>query len=345
MTIEDDRIKAIIDRKYINITFNSKSLNREQKTKINNYSNKNIYLLDNYYYNKLEIKYEIELLEKLKSIIISHNNDDNNRIDLYLFKVLINILFDVKYDLKTIIKKNYSINIIINQIELKIKEEKLILENLLLSFHKNNSELNERFNDLNKLDREILKKLLNNNHYFIYIREYLIKLLNSILILVNTYIILIINYGLIRFQENDKKILFTIFLDLELKNAINLFENVKESIIDNNDYNKNLKIQKRYYYNLINSLNKNNNNIQSYLINIINDNDDRNDNEIIKKYYKIIENDIKETEKLLKLKNKKKNNNYINFFKIINFRKKKIKEVSNSDILLNERNQNGICDI
>lgn len=354
MTIEDDRIKAIIDKKNINITFNSKSLNREQKTKINNYINRNIYLLDNYYYNKLEIKYEIELLEKLKSIIISYNNDDINRIDLYLLKILIKILFDVKYDLKTIIKKNYSINIIINEIELKIKEEKIILENLLLSFHKNNEELKSRLEDLNKINREILKNLLNNHHYFIYIREYLIKLLNSSLILINTYIIIIINYGLIRFEENEIKRNYINFLDLELKNAINLFENVKESIIDKNDYNKNLKNQKRYYYNLINSLNKNNNNIQSYLINIINNDDERNkneyrnDNDNIKNYYyKIIENDIKDARKLLDFKRKKKNrrNNYINIFKIINFRKKKIKEVSNSQKLLNERNQIGINDI
>lgn len=343
MRIEDDGIKAIIDRKNINITFNSKSLNREQKTKINNYINRNIYLLDNYYYNKLEIKYEIELLEKLKSIIISHNNDDTNRIDIYLLKILINILFDIKNDLKTIVKKNYSINIIINEIQLKVKEEKLILENLLLLLHKNNEEFKSRLEDLNKISRKILKILLNENHYFIYIRECLIKLLNSSLLLIHTFLIIIINYGLIRFQENDRKILFTFFLELELKNAINLFENVKESIIDNNDYNRNLKIQKRYYYNLLNSINKNNN-IQSYLFDDnINDNDINND---IKSYYKIIENDIKEAGKL-KLKKRKKNkgNNYMNLFKIINFRKKKNKELSNTQKLLNERNQNGICDI
>lgn len=342
MTIEDDRIKAIIDRKNINITFNSKSLNREQKTKINNYINRNIYLLDNYYYNKLEIKYEIELLEKLKSIIISYNNDDINRIDLYLLKILIKILFDVKYDLKTIIKKNYSINIIINEIELKIKEEKIILENLLLSFHKNNEELKSRLEDLNKINREILKNLLNNHHYFIYIREYLIKLLNSSLILINTYIIIIINYGLIRFEEFLIKMKYINFLDLELKNAINLFENVKESIIDKNDYNKNLKIQKRYYYNLINSINKNNN-IKSYLFD---DNHNDNDKDELKnKYYKIIENDIKTSEKMFKFNNyrkKTKKISYMNIFKIINFRKKKIKEVSNSQKLLNERNQMNI---
>ena len=344
MRIEDDGIKAIIDRKNINITFNSKSLNKEQKTKINDYNNRNIYLLDNYYYNKLEIKYEIEILEKLKSIIISHNNDDNNRIDLYLLKILINLLFDIKNDLKTIIKKNYSINIIINEIQLKVKEEKLILENLLLLLHKNNEEFKSRLEDLNKISRNKLKTLLNENHYFIYIRECLIKLLNSSLVLIHTFLIIIINYGLIRFQENDRKILFTIFLELELKNAINLFENVKESIIDNNDYNRNLKIQKRYYYNLLNSINKNNN-IQSYLFD--DNNNDINNDDNIKSYYKIIENDIKEAGKLLKLKKRKKNkgNNYMNLFKIINFRKKKNKELSNTQKLLNERNQNGINDI
>ena len=37
---------------------------------------------------------------------------------------------------------------------------------------------------------------------------------------------------------NEIKRNYINFLDLELKNAINLFENVKESIIDKNDYNK-----------------------------------------------------------------------------------------------------------
>lgn len=344
MTIEDDRIKDIIDKKNINITFNSKSLNREQKSKINNYINRNIYLLDNYYYNKLEIKYEIELLEKLKSIIISHNNDDTNRIDLYLFKILIKILFDTKYDLKTIIKKNYSINIIINEIELKIKDEKILLENLLLSFHKNNEEFKSRVEDLNKIDREGLKNLLNNSHYFIYIRECLIKLINSSLILIHTYIIIIINYGLIRFKENEIKRNYINFLDLELKNAINLFENVKESIIDNNDYNKNLKIQKRYYYNLLNSINKNNS-IKSYLFDDNHNDNDNDKDELKNKYYKIIENDIKTSEKMFKFKNyrkKTKKISYINIFKIINFRKKEIKELSNTQKLLNERKQMNI---
>ena len=318
MRIEDDIIKDIIDAKNISLCFNSKSLNREQKILINDYSNRNIYLLNNYYYNKLEVKYEIEIFEKLNSIIIiNSNNDDNNRLDLYLFKILINLLYDVKNDLKTIIKKNYSINIIINEIELKIKEEKTILEKILSSLHKNNMELKTRFEDLNKINRQILKNLLNNHQYFIYIREYLIKLINSTLILIHTFIIIIINYGLIRYEENEIKNNYILFLNLELKNSINLFENIKESIIDKNDYNKNLKNQKRYYYNLINSLNKNNNNIKSYFMNIDND-------EIIKNYYKIINNDIKEAEKLLKFKRKKKNNNYMNIFKIISFRKKKL---------------------
>lgn len=344
MRIGDDGIKEIIDRKNINIIVNCKTLNKEQKIKINDYNNRNNYLLENYYYNKLEIKYEVELLEKLKSIIITSNNDNNNRIDLYLFKVLINLLYDIKNDLKTIVKKNYSINIIINEIQLKVKEEKLILENLLLLLHKNNEEFKSRLEDLNKISRNKLKILLNENHYFIYIRECLIKLLNASMILIYTFIIIIINYGLIRFQENDKKILFTIFLELELKNAINLFENVKESIIDNNDYNKNLKIQKRYYYNLLNSINKNNN-IKNYLLNI-NENDNENF-KIIDKFYLIISNDIKIAKNLLSIKKNKKNNkiNYINIFKIINFRKKKIKELSNTQKLLNERTKNGISDI
>ena len=226
-----------------------------------------------------------------------------------------------------------------------MKEEKLILENLLLLLHKNNEEFKSRLEDLNKISRNKLKILLNENHYFIYIRECLIKLLNSSMILIYTFIIIIINYGLIRFQENDKKILYTIFLELELKNAINLFENVKESIIDNNDYNKNLKIQKRYYYNLLNSINKNNN-IKNYLLNI-NDNDNNNEDfKIIDNFYLIISNDIKLAKNLLSKKNKKNNKiNYINIFKIINFRSKKIKELSNSQKLLNERNKIGISDI
>ena len=368
MRIGDDGIKEIIDRKNINIIVNCKTLNKEQKIKINDYNNRNNYLLENYYYNKLEIKYEVELLEKLKSIIITYNNDDNNRIDLYLFKVLINLLFDIKNDLKTIVKKNYSINIILNEIELKVKEEKLILENLLLLLHKNNEEFKSRLYDLNKINRNKLKTLLKENHYFIYIRECLIKLLNSSMILIYTFIIIIINYGLLRFQENNRKILYTIFLELELKNAINLFENVKESIIDNNDYNKNFKIQKRYYYNLLNSINKNDK-ILNYLINI-NGNDNGNDNgngngngndngngngndidinyiKLIDKYYKIIFNDIKQAENLLLIKKNKKNKkiNYINIFKIINFRTKIIKELSNTQKLLNERTKNGINDI
>ena len=338
MIIEDERIKEIIDKKNINITFNSKSLNREQKTKLNNYINKNIYLLDNYYYNKIENKYENELLQKLNSIINDNNNDSNDNNKLILN--LIQLLLLNKNDLRNLIKKNYSINIILNDIELKIKEEKILLENLLLFIHKNNNEFKSRLNDLNNINRQALKDLLNNNHYFIYIREYLIKLLNSSLILINTFIILLINYQSLKIEDNE----ILNFKKLELKNAINLFENVKESIIDNNDYNKNFKIQKRYYYNLINSINKNNS-IKSYLVNDnINDNDNDND-ELKNKYYKIIENDIKTTEKMFKFKkNEKKNKkiSYMNIFKIISFKKKKIKELSISDKLLNERNQMNI---
>ena len=87
MRIEDDIIKDIIDAKNISLCFNSKSLNREQKILINDYSNRNIYLLNNYYYNKLEVKYEIEIFEKLNSIIIiNSNNDDNNRLDYIYLK-------------------------------------------------------------------------------------------------------------------------------------------------------------------------------------------------------------------------------------------------------------------
>lgn len=334
MGIEDEEIKNIINKKNINIIFNSKSLNRDLKRKLDNYKNRNIYLLDNYYYNKLEFKYEIDLIQKFNSIVV--NDNDNDNVNDNNLRNLIELLFNNKNDLRNLIKKNYSINIILNDIELVIKEEKIILENLLLFIiKKNNNELKSRLEDLNKIDRKGLKNLLINNHYFIYIRECLIKLLNSSLILINTFIILLINYELIKNIENEKRIKIINLINLELKNAINLFENVKESIIDNNDYNKNLKIQKRYYYNLIKSINKNNK-IKSYLVN------DNNNDELKNKYYKIINNDIKTAEQILnkfKKKKKSKRNSYMNIFKIINFNKKKIKELSNSDNLLNQRNQ------
>jgi hypothetical protein len=353
MRIGDDEIKRIIDRKNINIAFNSKSLNWEQKSQINHYNKRNIYLLDNYYYSKLETKYEIELINKINSInLINQSNeiiDDYNRIDIKIFKILLSLFLEVKTDLRNIIKKNYSINIIINEIEQKIEKEKIVIEKLLSFFHKNNEELQSRLEDLNKINRTILKNLLNNDHYFIYIRECLIKLLNSSLVLINTCIIIIINYGLIRFEDIHNKIKFIHFLDLEIKNALNLYENVKESVIDNNDYKRNLKNQKYYYYSIINSINKNNNNIRIYLLNIIS----KNNNEMINKedyynYLKSINNDMKISEKLLKSKKNKKhkrNSNYMNIFKIMNFRKKKIKELSNSDKLLIDRNKIGINDV
>lgn len=266
-------IKKIIEEKNISSLFNLfndiiKYINfdEEQILYLINYENN--FLINNYYYRRLELRYTSEIIKKLNDINLSLiplgdpdtgeiiRIDNDNRIDIEAFAKLLLINFDINNDLKFIIKKMYSINLIIDELELKILNEKKILENILSKIAENNIlikdnlsimvlkiELKKRLENINKIDRQSLKELLKEDDSYNNKRERLRKILNSLLILIDTFIVIIINYGCIRtirdYQIDD----IMEYLEFEFDQAIKCFHNTIINLYSN--YNENLRIQKK----------------------------------------------------------------------------------------------------
>lgn len=320
-------IKKIIEEKNTSSLFNlfndiNKYLNfdEEQILYLINYNNNDNFLINNYYYRRLELRYTSEIIEKLNNINfyliplgnpetgeLSTRIDNDNRIDIETFAKLFLINIDINNDLRFIIKKKYSINLIINELELKIFNEKSIIQEILIKINENNelikdnstitifkNELEKRLEKIDRIDRKSLELLLIEDDDYNDKREKLKKILNSLLILIDTFIVIIINYGCIRSIYNSQIDDIMNYLYFEVKNAIDCYKNTIADLDIN--YNENLRIQKKFYYNIINDINNDvlnkiiiyYDNIKEYLINF-----QKIDSKFIDIYYKKLISEIK----------------------------------------------------
>lgn len=307
----------------------------EQIIYLINYDTSDNYLLNNYFYKRLEIRYKDEIKEYLSKIVLNFlpmgNPDtgttdiisDDDRIDIEMFAKLLKIYINLKNDLRLIIKKNYSINLIIDELEFKLSKEKNILEKIITKINLNEeliednqiiskfkSEIEKKLTKLNRINKSVLKTLFIDDEDYNKQREKLIKILNSLLVLIDTFIAIVINFGFIRKIKDKNQIeKLSEFFYNEGNYAINCYLNTISETIDdtnpeasvdiNKNYNQNFKIQKKIYYNIINDLN-NNEKIQKYYISIAKYLKDfeKLDKISIIAYYKKIINDIEYLEKI-----------------------------------------------
>lgn len=312
--------------KYINF-------DEEQIVYLINYDSTGNYLLNNYFYKRLELRYKDEIKEYLNNIIFNflpRGNpetmeiimiNDDNRIDIEMFAKIIKIYINLKNDLRLIIKKNYSINLIIDELELKLSKEKNILEKIITKINKtsikNNqtllifkSKLENKLEKLNMINKPVLKTLFIDDIDYDKQRQKLIKILNSLLILIETFIAIIINFGIIRKTKTTYKIeTLAKYFYYEGTDAIHCYLNTISETVENtspddfvdinNNYKQNLKIQKKFYYNIINDLNFDHK-IETYYKNIVRylKYFEKIDEKALKDYYKKLINDIEESEKM-----------------------------------------------
>ena len=235
-------------------------------------------IISNYYHRRLEFNYTVDIVEKFNLLTNMINIDknsitDDNRYDIIYYYEIKNIIADIINDYKIASNKTTWLRNNLRDIQLKISNEKVILNELIRTLYINiesitdipleritdndrerkriyqefKAVLEERLGKLNGIREEHIKGLLY------YIRNYqtnrinLMKIIKSAIVLSSTFKILIINIGILR---NSRDVDIKDLIINDMIEAVEYYMNTINSSNDASGYQISLDLQSSLYNDL-----------------------------------------------------------------------------------------------
>ena len=228
-------------------------------------------ILSNNLQRRLEFNYVIDIIEKFNLLInmidIDKNNiTDDDRYDINYYYEIINVISNVDNDYKIVSNKTLSTRQNVRDMQVKISNEKVILNELIRELDINivsiddipssqltddNRErkrvyeefkgvLNDRLDKLNGIREIQLKELIHYSLSYEVNRKNLKKIIESALILLSTLKLLIVNIGILR--NNDDEQLKDLIIS-DMMEAVELYTNTISSINNEELYRLSLELQ------------------------------------------------------------------------------------------------------
>jgi len=279
-SVDINAISEILDENVS--TLYSRLLNNNDIYNILNQSEllylRNDTILSNYYQRRLEFNYTIDIVDKFNSLINMINIDkdnitDDNRYDINYYYEINNIITDIINDYKIIDNKTLSTQNNIRDLQLKISNEKVILNNLIRKLYINIESINEipdnvvsdsqlerkiiyeqfklileeRLNKLNQIRENHLRILIHYGMEYEDYRNYLKDVIKSAIILSSTLKKLIINIGMLRNSTDTH--LKDLIID-DMMTAVEYYMNTINIRNDSERYRVALDLQSAIYYDI-----------------------------------------------------------------------------------------------
>ena len=267
-----DAVKEILDTNVSDLY--SRLLNNDAIYNILNQNQlfylRNDRILSNYYYRRLEFNYIVDIVEKFNLLTDLINIDknsitDDNRYDINYYYEIKKIIASITDDYKILFNKSTWLANNLKDIQLKISNEKVILNELIRTliinieritdndierkriYEEFKTVLEERLEKLNGIREQQLKALLKNDATYQTNRENLMKIIKSAFFLASTFKILIINIGILR-NLNDIHMKDLIIDDMI--DAVEYYMNTINSSNDSSGYQVSLDLQISLYNDL-----------------------------------------------------------------------------------------------